>query len=242
MPYKTKAIRTLEQLLESETDPTKKAELATRLSRAQEAAGRERGRRRRAQRARPEPAPQPTVDDSNEPYYMHGSAEADAEAERWETEQRERHAAEAASAAAKQKADEELAAEKKAFIARAKQKALDDANAYHHHREREAETRTLNALEPQTFWDFKTGEWTTSHSTFHPRFGALAVSQHMDPPSADTVELYQQLDANGTLSWQDGGFDNHAANERAAQENQPQQGESFHDHAKRLYGSIGRYE
>jgi hypothetical protein len=63
MAIPPKHIRVLRDLLDAETDPQKKAELATRLSRAEEAHGREKARRRRARRDKPEP-PAPRRDDS----------------------------------------------------------------------------------------------------------------------------------------------------------------------------------
>lgn len=72
MPRISRARRTLEQLLSEESDPQKRAELATKLARVVDAEGRERARRRRAKRDKP-PAPQPTVDDSDEEFILDDS-------------------------------------------------------------------------------------------------------------------------------------------------------------------------
>lgn len=68
MPRESAAVRALKTALGAATTPTQKADIASKLARAQHQQGIERGRRRLARAEKPEPAPQPPVDDSNEEF------------------------------------------------------------------------------------------------------------------------------------------------------------------------------
>jgi hypothetical protein len=225
--YKSTAVRALEELLTAEADPTKKAELATRLSRAQEAVGRERGRRLRARRATPEPAPQPAVDDSNEAFELYTPEELAAQA-RVDEETARRRAEQRAAEAAKAKVEQEVIAAKEREAAPRMKAPAPRATSF---------SRTLNSWEAPVWYDYKNNQWL---GTTGPD-GQVAPASQPDW-SIESPELYQQLEANGSLTFSGGEFQNDAANERAEQENNPRAGESFHDHAKRLHGSVGRYE
>ncbi len=66
MPQDSAAVRALKTALAQAATPTEKADVATKLARAQHQQGIERGRRRRAKAAKPKPAVQPINDDDEE--------------------------------------------------------------------------------------------------------------------------------------------------------------------------------
>jgi hypothetical protein len=75
MPRISQARRTLTRLLEVETDPQKKADLAAKLATVVHQENLERGRKRRARRDKPEPVTPPR-DDSNDPFQLYEEYDA----------------------------------------------------------------------------------------------------------------------------------------------------------------------